>query len=846
MPLKRFILLFGLLLTCRIACAQASSEAFGPLRVACFSHPPFCFMDEHGDASGFFVELMRGIALEEGWELQFVFGSWDEGLSRIQSGEVDLVLSSARTPDREKFLSFGAESALSFWTQVYVAKGLRPQSVADLRGLRVALMRGDHNADSFCRKMGSLEVVFEKVPVDSFHEGFDLLRMGRADAVVTTQGYGYTQESKAGFERTPLSIEPFPVYIAGRKSIDPSVLHAMDRHLGKWKSDPNSRYYVLLDQWTLGSPVVSTEVPDWVFRSLAVVIGAAVFLLGVFVFLRMRIRHEVGKVEVLNQELRQLNEQLQFRVRETVEARDAAERAHQAKNAFLANMSHELRTPLNGIVGMIALIESSDAGEDLESYHHVIRNSAENLNRMIADLLNVSRLESAWVRLNSEPFDLERAVVQVAGPYACQAFQKGLQFECFLDADLPRYVEGDSEKLRQVIGHLLSNALKFSSKGSFVRLRVSVQKPVDGHWFELLFAVEDSGAGIDPLLMKAIFEPFVQGDLSYTKKHEGAGLGLAIVRRHLELMGSTLEVDSTPGRGTKVSFVLCIASVEGMRECLVEPADRVQGRRCYLMGDFGPDTSIMERQLGSLGWQVTLLEGLLEGGETPDPEAVILVGVNGFCGWDFDQRMAPVASMLGRCLFLVREGDLPCMRHLQHRGMEAIFTPFTYHQLQRCLLHVGRKVSGVELHDSTDSPDQWRDAGLCHRVMLMEPLRSNRVIMTRSLELAGFEVLHLDAVEELPELMQANPCALAVISVSMLTEGLFQTLRGMRKSLASDGVGAARWFRYLFLVPSCDPAALARCGDEACDAYLLKPVSMGQLIAKARDLLAHASLDEQA
>jgi len=248
--------------------------------------------------------------------------------------------------------------------------------------------------------------------------------------------------------------------------------------------------------------------------------------------------------------------------------RDIAKAASQAKSEFLANMSHEIRTPLNGVTGMLELLSRTQLDPRQERFIHVAGTSADALLSVINDILDVSKIEAGKLELEETEFSLPQLLADVLDMFAQQAATKGIELASLLPTNIPERVVGDPERLRQVFVNLVSNALKFTEKGS-----VTLRCRVDGQTNNMArfrFDVEDTGLGIQPGERDRLFEAFTQADSSTTRKHGGTGLGLNISRQLIELMGGKISVDSEPGQGTTFHIDLDLVVIEKavICECL--------------------------------------------------------------------------------------------------------------------------------------------------------------------------------------------------------------------------------------------------------------------------------------
>ena len=254
----------------------------------------------------------------------------------------------------------------------------------------------------------------------------------------------------------------------------------------------------------------------------------------------------------LNDALNRMADSVQESFTRLEQARQEAEQASLMKSDFLARMSHELRTPLNGILGFSELIKLDAPSEDIREQAQTIYQSGEHLLRLVNDILDLAKIESGYMALEAEDMDLPRLLEEVAGLHRGAARQKGLELELDLEASLPTRLHGDATRLRQILNNLLNNAVKFTPAGQ-------VTLAARGEAGRVLFLVEDTGPGIPQEAQAIIFEKFRQASSFVTREHGGSGLGLALVRELVTLMGGEITLVSTPGAGARFEFWLPLA-----------------------------------------------------------------------------------------------------------------------------------------------------------------------------------------------------------------------------------------------------------------------------------------------
>ncbi len=226
---------------------------------------------------------------------------------------------------------------------------------------------------------------------------------------------------------------------------------------------------------------------------------------------------------------------------------EEADSANKAKAVFLANMSHELRTPMNGIMGAAQLLEAALKNKPEYEYVQLLDRSSKHMLQLINDLLDLSRINASKIRIASIKMSIYEVVEHSIATVKQQAKEKSISLVYSVEKSVPDFVLGDPLRIGQILLNLLSNAVKFTDNGSVTLL---VDAKENNGVAEVLFSVQDTGIGIEKDKISSVFERFVQGDMGYTKKHKGAGLGLAITQELVSLMCGTISVRSELGKGS--------------------------------------------------------------------------------------------------------------------------------------------------------------------------------------------------------------------------------------------------------------------------------------------------------
>lgn len=303
--------------------------------------------------------------------------------------------------------------------------------------------------------------------------------------------------------------------------------------------------------------------------------------------------------------------ELETKNNELARQKKIADRAVAAKENFLANMSHEIRTPLNAVIGFTELLAGTKLDQEQRIFVQDVQTAGENLLLIVNDILDLSKIESGGLTLDLQPFNLKKALRHVYDLLKVKAAPE-VEFNLYLDAELPEMVSGDQGRLNQILVNLAGNALKFTSEGE---VTISVKKTGETQdAYQLRFSVKDTGIGIPQEYLNSVFERFSQAEESTTRKFGGTGLGLNIVKQLVELHDSKIEVKSREGYGSQFYFTVAYKKASGEEEQPeAKPVHNLGKLRILLCEDNRLNQKLAQNVIEGFGFEIDTAENGLQG-----------------------------------------------------------------------------------------------------------------------------------------------------------------------------------------------------------------------------------------
>jgi len=495
------------------------------VKVGVYENPPKIYLNENGEVSGFYADLINAIAEKEGWNVEYVFGTWEEGLKKTETGEIDFMVDVAVSEERLKRFAFNNETTLLAWGVIYSNKDVEIQSFMDLKNKRIAVMKDSivtNGRDGIINLTFNFDINASFIFAEDYKGVFKLVESDAADVGAVNSIFGESYSKVYNVKKTPIIFQPAQLKFAFPKNSTNTnlLIERIDADLKEMKLDQNSEYYQALTKHITGYVGVTEKIPTWIYI-LLISGGVIILILVVSASIFMRQKKIINKSRAIIET-----------------ERNKLEKSNRLKDLFIDIMRHDLLNPTGAIAMNVEIALTIEKDHKNKELLKVIEKDTNKLSERIKNAALLSRLEEGKEELEFNKVNLREVTNSVIREVSHLAKDHKIKITSKIKDNF--FVEA-TPLIHDVFFNLVTNAIKYSHEGKEVILDINEKNN------KYFVSVSDRGKGIADKYKKSIFERFTRLEKGGI---EGSGLGLSITKKILEIHHGRIWVEDNPKGGS--------------------------------------------------------------------------------------------------------------------------------------------------------------------------------------------------------------------------------------------------------------------------------------------------------